>query len=402
MSDRINEFMIGSWITYFDYDIMSQEEQMKRLVRLGINYQPFPFSWYQPETHDDEEDWKEIDRLCQKYGVLYGMEIAGNKLGTSEEAFEKNIEIGKKLSDNLVVYHLMDEPFAPQIPMLANWVRRYREANPRVMPTFNLNPSYTSARNLNNSFRGYLQEVVDAVGQENMVYLSFDFYPFRKESTRWNMFADLEDMRYVALKNGALKTHAFLQANEFVKMRMPNIDEIRWSAYAHIAYGFKGLSYFNIVMPSANNYEGYTDGLIRQDGSVCNEELLENVGVLNMELRAVGNQTFNMQALHAYHTHEVCDYIELLPKDYYIQPTDNERKFVITEWDDDRYFVLFNNDFEQACETEFVVKGVKKLSVFNCKTKEYTPCVMNGERVKVQFAKGEGLLFRIDDGDSIK
>ncbi len=397
MSDRINRFMIGSWITYFRYDIMSQEEQMKRLVRLGINYQPFPFSWYEPETHDDEADWLEIDRLCQKYGVLYGMEIAGNKLGTSEEAFEKNVEIGKKLSDNLVVYHLMDEPFAPQIPMLAEWVKRYRAANPRVMPTFNLNPSYTSARNLNNSFRGHLQEVVDAVGKENMVYLSSDFYPFRKDSTRWYLFADLEDMRSVALKNGGLKTHAFLQANEFEKMRMPNIDEIRWSAYAHLAYGFKGLSYFNIVMPSSQNREGYTDGLIAQDGSVLNPELLEDIGALNADLHAVGNQTFPMQAVHAYHTHAVCDYIELLPEEYSILPLDGEGKFVITEFDDTQYFMLFNNSFESGCETEFLVKNAKKISVFNAKTKKYLPCAFENGRLKVRFEKGEGLLFRIDE-----
>ena len=101
-----DEFLIGSWVTYFDYKIMSQEDQMKRLAELGVNYHPFPFSWYEVETRDGLDDWKEIDRLCQKYNILYGMVTTETKTGNSDEAFEKNIVYGKEMSDNLVVYYL--------------------------------------------------------------------------------------------------------------------------------------------------------------------------------------------------------------------------------------------------------------------------------------------------------
>ncbi len=393
MADRINRFLIGSWVTYFDYSIMSQEEQMKRLVSLGINYQPFPYSWYQDETRDDLEDWKEIDRLCQKYGVLYGLKLA-TKTKDEQEIFEKTISMGKQMSDNLVVYHLKDEPNWDEVEPLGKWIRRYRKADENVMPTFNLHPSYASVRRLGNSYRGYLQAMVDAAGKENVVYLSHDFYPFDKNHTRRSMFADMEDVRSVAWENGKLKTHGFLQSCEWDKMRMPNIDEIRWHAYAHLAYGFKAISYFNIVLPRQENPEHFTDGLINQDGKVLNEELLAAIGELNKELHAVGNQTFSMNAAHAYHTHEVTKEIELLPAEYAVTPVDKEKKFVVTEFDNEEYFMLFNNNFEEAFETEFIVKGMKSVEVFNAKTNKYEPCAFDGEILKVSFEKGEALLFK--------
>ncbi len=392
MADRINKFLIGSWITYFDYAIMSQEEQMKRLVDLGINYQPFPYSWYQDETRDELDDWKEIDRLCRKYDVLYGMKVAA-KTGDEQAIFDRQLSIAKEMSENLIVYHLKDEPNWDEVAPLGAWIRRYGEADDRVAPTFNLHPSYAPTRMLGNSYRGYLQSVVDAAGKENVVYLSFDFYPFSKRRTRMGMFEDLEDVRSVAWKNGKLKTHGFLQSCQWDGMRMPTADEIRWHAYAHLAYGFKALSYFNMVTPRYGS-EGFIDGLIGQDGSVKNEELLKQIGELNAELHAVGNQLFPMHAAHAYHTHAVAKEIELLPENYSIAPVDEDKKFIVTEFDNEEYFMLFNNDFTQAFETEFIVKGVTDLRVFNAKTQSYEACSFDGERLKVAFGRGEGLLFR--------
>ncbi len=394
MADKVNQFLIGSWITYFDYEKMSHEEQMQRLVRLGVNYQPFPYAWYQPERRERVEDWKEIDRLCQKYGVLYGLQTAKNGNGATDEAFALNTSFGEQLSDNLIVYDLCDEPEDEGIEPLGEWVRRYRAASDKAIPTVNLLPSYAGEKRLGSDYPTYLQRMIDAAGADNMAYLSADFYLFKETEVRWYMFRDLEDMRSVALKNGKMKTHAFIQACKWKHMRMPNIDEMRWQAYANLAYGIKAMSYFNIVMPRATNAEGYTDGLITQEGEVLHPELLEEVGRLNADLHAVGNQLFPMHALHAYHTSAVCDGIELLPENYPITPVDRQGKFVVTEWDNQRYFMLFNNDFEREAEAEFIVKGATRVSVFNVKTNEYEACALHDGKIKVAFAKGEGLLFR--------
>ena len=136
---------------------MSHEDQAKRLADLGVNYHPFPFSWYEPDKRNKLEDWKEIDRICQKYGILYGMLTTDKKDGITEEAFNNNISFAKEMSDNLVVYHLFDEPHYGQLSMVGQWAKKYREANKNIYPTFNLFPSYVACRALRVGYEGYLQ-----------------------------------------------------------------------------------------------------------------------------------------------------------------------------------------------------------------------------------------------------
>ena len=394
-----DEFLIGSWVTYFDYGIMSQEEQMKRLVELGVNFHPFPFSWYDPETHDDLDDWKETDRLCQKYGVLYGLECYNDKRGTSDEAFKKHIEIAKEMSENLAVFHIFDEPMGCEVKMLGDWVRRYRAENPNVWPIFNLNPSSVSVRRLQTSYEDHLQAMIDAAGAENVAFLSSDFYPFMRDgSFKEYIFADMENIRKAAYDNGKIRTHAFLQAYGGNSCRMPTIDEIRWQAYAYMAYGFKALSYFNMVSPR-NNGGSFTEGLIMQDGSIPNPELLAATGELNFELRAVGNEMLNMQTVHAYHTHDISTYyaqgvVETLPEGYYVTPVDKDRKFVITEHEDKDRFMIFNNSFTLSGKSEFYVSGVNEIYVFDPTEKKYKKCDYKNGILTVTFKKGEGLLFK--------
>lgn len=394
------EFLIGSWITYFNYDIMSHEEQTKRLAELGVNYHPFPFSWYEPDKRDDLEDWKEIDRLNQKYGILYGMVTSENKSGITEEALEKTIAFSKEMSDNLVVFHVFDEPRYNQLSMLGEWVKKYRAANNKVMPVVNLFPSYVSCRALWVGYEGYLQKTIDEIGAENLAFLSHDYYPFDEKSTKMSIFADMEEIRKVAYRNGKMHTHAFLQACKWKGMRMPKLEEIRWQAYAYIAHGFKALSYFNIVAPHPTNWEGYTDCLIMNDGSIPNPELLESVKELNWEIRAVGNQLIHTNTLHAYHTQLLGrDYdcvLESLPKDYYIQPLETSQPFIITEHEDVDKFMIYNRDFEWEGEVKFAVKGVKEIFVFDPKTKDYKKCDYQNGILTVTLKKGEGLLFKKD------
>lgn len=395
-----DEFLIGSWVTYFDYKIMSQEDQMKRLAELGVNYHPFPFSWYDVETRDGLDDWKETDRLCQKYNILYGMVTTNDKVGNSDVAFEKNIAYGKEMSDNLVVYYLFDEPRYDQIPMLAEWVKKYRDADKRVFPAFNLFPSYVACRALRIGYEGYLQKIVDEVGAENMAFLSFDYYPFMENRTRGSIFADLEDVRKVAYRNGKLRTHGFIQANKWGGMRMPNFEEICWQAYSYLAYGFKALSYFNIVSPNGTNTEGFTDGLIMQDGRIPHPELLENIKELNWDIRAIGNELLSTNAVHAYHTcavdHYSSDMVEYLPKDYYIQSLTEEQPFILAEYDAKDKLMIVNRDFTWEGEAKFAMKGVKAVFVFDPKTKEYKPCAYKDGILTVSFKKGEGFLFNVE------
>ena len=241
---------------------------------------------------------------------------------------------------------------------------------------------------------------MDEVGADNMAFLSFDYYPFNAKDTKGSMFTDIEEVRKVAYRNGKLRTHGFIQANKWSGMRMPNFEEMCWQAYSYLAYGFKAISYFNIVSPNGTNTEGFTDGLIMQDGSIPHPELLENIKELNWDIRAIGNELLSTNTLHAYHTREVdhysADIVEVLPKDYYIQSLTEEQPFIISQHEAEDKFMIVNRDFTWEGEAKFALKDVKEVFVFNPKTKEYKLCDYKDGVLTVAFKKGEGFLFKLN------
>ena len=70
--DLNEQILIGSWVTYYRYNIASHDTQMRRLAQAGINFNLFPFQW-DTENWDSIEDWKQIDELCRKYRIVYGI-----------------------------------------------------------------------------------------------------------------------------------------------------------------------------------------------------------------------------------------------------------------------------------------------------------------------------------------
>ena len=181
---------------------------------------------------------------------------------------------------------------------------------------------------------------------------------------------------------------------------MPKIEEIRWQAYCYLAYGFKALSYFNIVSPRAQG--GFSNAPIMQNGDVPDPVLLENIGELNWEIRAVGNEMLSMQTVHAYHTQDISTYyakgiVELLPEDYRIRPLEKENKFIISEHETKDCFMIVNNNFEWEGEAKFFVADAKEIFVFVPATKTYQKCVYEDGILSIAFKKGEGLLFKIKE-----
>ena len=67
--DLNSEILIGSWVTYYRYNIDSLDVQMRRLAQSGVNFNLFPFQW-DVENWDSIEDWQEIDELCTKYRIF--------------------------------------------------------------------------------------------------------------------------------------------------------------------------------------------------------------------------------------------------------------------------------------------------------------------------------------------
>ena len=395
-----DEFLLGSWVTYYDYDITPHEEQMQLMHESGLNFAFAPFDWYDRSVYDSLEDWQAIDALCEQYEMYYLLSGGENGQGANQDSLDNGTAWAKEMGDRMLGYHLKDEPPRATFESLSSWYKKYREADPEHYPYVNLYPSYVGSQGLGGTYREYLQAWIDAVGAENMMALSHDFYPFGTSSTNVGIFSDLEDMRSVAYENGKLATHGFIQSTGWAGMRMPNLEEIRWHVYAYLAYGFKALSYFNYCNPGTS-IEGFEVSLMMPDGTIPDQELFDGVAELNWNVRLLGTELVKLDTVHAYHTTGKYSGTEVLPTNFFLRPI-GDCDFVVSlmeSKDNSGYSVmLFNNSWTQGCEQTFFLdsfSGAEGLEYFNIHTGQWEEVNTSSGSFTMSFAAGEGKLLRV-------
>ena len=228
MADDVttDDLLIGSWVSFFSYDIMSYEDQLDQMATAGINFNHFPktFGWV---GLGEIEYWDEVETLYAERNMLYTM---GGGMD------ESNISIGAAYADgkeHCIGYHVIDEPGYGKLEEVGRIVNLYREADTVRYPFVNLLPSYAGREGLVGSsttrdfYREHVATFVALAGAENIEYLSHDYYVFQEHGERKGIFSDMEAIRSVAYENGKMKTHAFPQSTAWAGMRMPNIEEMR-------------------------------------------------------------------------------------------------------------------------------------------------------------------------------
>ena len=343
MADEItsDDLLIGSWVSFYSFGIDRYEYQLDQMSAAGINFNIFPRDFGGGAMYDARY-WNRIENQYAKRNMVYFMN--GNM-------YEQNIALGAQYADGLehcIGYHVVDEPAADAFPEIGRLVNLYRQADTTRYPFINLLPSYAPAWALGGTYREHVEGFVEAVGAENIEYLSHDFYPFREGGGVMNgIFFDMEALRAVAYENGKLKTHAFPQSTAWPGTRMPTANEMRWNVYGYLAYGFKALTWFNLVCPgySNNDGEGFYDSLIYRDGTIRDPELFAAFSELNWEVRGLSDILMNLDTSHAYHTRKY-GRLETLPKDFFIQPESKSADFIISVMEpregEDHYVMIFN------------------------------------------------------------
>ena len=395
-----DDLLIGSWVSFYSFETDSFEQQLDQMANAGVNFNIFPRNFGSGMMFDAAY-WDEVEAQYAKRNMVYLMNGGMNA---------DLISIGAEYAagkEHCVGYHVIDEPLRSALPNVGAMVRSYREADSTRYPFVNLFPSYVGTAGLGGTYREYLQAYVDAAGAENIEYLSHDFYALAAGSTNMNIFADMEDMRAVAYENGKLKTHAFPQSTAWNGMRMPNIDEMRWNAYAYLAYGFKALSWFNLVCPGSSDTEGegFRDSLIYRDGTIRDETLFAEWGDLNWEIRGLSDALMNLDTVHAYHTRKQIPGVEYLPQDFFLTP---ERKidFVVSYMEakdgSEPYIMLFNKSWTKDLTAAFQIDfsyGIGTIEYLDPYTGEYIPMDISDGRLVDTFRPGEGKLYRLKSFD---
>ena len=400
MADDVtnDDFLIGSWVSFYSFDIDSYEYQLDQMAAAGINFNMYPYIFNDTNMYNLAH-WNYVEEQYAKRNMVYQM------IG---KLHDKNINIVSAYAagkEHCVGYHVMDEPSVSQFSLVAYSVKSHRKADPSRYPFVNLFPD-TGDYRIGGTYREYVSRFVEVCGAENIEYLSHDHYPFRSRGTDLGIFADMEVIRSVAYENGKLKTHAFPQASAWSGTRMPNINEMRWNVYGYLAYGFKALSWFNLVCPGNNDTEGegYYDSLIYRDGTIRNPELFAAWSDLNWEIRGFSSVLMNLDTVHAYHVKKNVEGVEYLPDDYFLQPTGlfNANDFIISVMEpkegNDQYIMIFNKSTTNSVTCDFKVDssaGVKYLEYFDPLTGEYTPVEFKNGHLKDSFIAGEGKLYRL-------
>lgn len=391
-----DKFLIGSWVSFYPFEIDSYEYQLDQMKEAGLNFNIFPA--YFGGGMRDAEVWADVEKQYEARDMYYCMNG-----GLDADMLKEGVQYAKGKS-RCIGYHLIDEPGGAALPRVGEFCRAYREADPKRYPFVNLFPSYVGTAAMEGDYYQYCTRFVKEAGEENIEYLSHDFYPFHLNGTALSIFADMEVIRRVAFENGRLRTHAFPQSTAWMGTRMPNIDEMRWNVYAYLAYGFKALSWFNLVCPGKSDDEGecFRESVIYRDGTVKNPQLLKDFGKLNAEVHALGDTLMKLDTVHAYHTTDRIGGVERLPADWMITPA-GDADFVIshmvTKKGDETYVMLFNNSWENPATASFAIdplSGIESLTYISpWGGNEYPVTVKDGVFTET-FRPGEGKLFKLN------
>ena len=393
-----DDLLIGSWVTFYSFDIDSYEYQLDQMAAAGINFNMFPRDFGSGAMYDADY-WNDIEEQYAKRNMVYQM---------NGSMAESNIAIGVEYAagkEHCIGYHLVDEPTADKFAEIARLTALYREADETRYPLVNLFPSYAPDWALGGTYYEHVENYVKTVGAENIDYLSHDYYPFRTGGVvLTDIYADMEVLRKVAYENGKLKTHAFPQSTAWNGTRMPNENEMRWNVYGYLAYGFKALSWFNLVCPGSSDTEGegFNDSLIYRDGTIRNPELYAFWSELNWEVRGLSDILMNVDVAHAYHT-RAANGVETLPEDYFIQPVNKRSEFIISVMEpkagEEQYIMLFNKNYKRdeiTAKFQVDLSGdVKWLEYFDPHTGEYTPVEITDGVIEETFLAGEGRVYRL-------
>ena len=403
MADDVttDDILIGSWVSWYSFDIDSWEYQLDQMAAAGINFNMFPHH-FGAGRELTEEYWSEVEEEYAKRNMVY------QSPGTIDPNLvddRVSLAAGK---EHCIGYHVKDEPTGDQLQTMADIIKLFREADSNIYPFINLFPSYAGETALGGTYYEHVSRFVELAGAENIEYLSHDHYPFLADgSVRTAIFGDMEAVRAVAYENGKLKTHAFPQSTAWNGMRMPNIHEMRWNAYAYLAYGFKALSWFNLVCPgnSDTEGEGFRDSLIYRDGTIRDPELFAAWGELNWEVRGLSSVLMNLDTVHAYHTDKRAKGVEIIPSDFFMKCAGGTRNggFIVSVMEpkegDDSYIMIFNKDYEKedlsGTFTFSSDSGVKWVEYFDPFIGEYIPVELTNGKFSTDFRPGEGRLYRL-------
>ena len=413
------EFLIASWISYYDINITSYEEQVADLSRSGVNLAIHPSTFSNGSSPFGGNSLANLDYYEEVYGKNHSYYLFHNLDDVQATA------AAVRDTESCVGYYIKDEPSASEFATWADYVQKFSQADPSRFPLVNLYPNYAGTTALGGTYENHVRSWVRTAGAENLRILSYDHYPFtQSEGVRSTFFSDVEVIRKVAFENGRMSTMGCTQMGSWNGMKRPTPDMARWNVNALLAYGFKNLIHFNWVAPEyvapSDGGEGMLDFVLSSTGEKT--DLYEPMQRVNWQTRQLGNQVLiHVDASHAYHTGTIPEGAEEIPRNFAVSPVEAGAEFIVSVFESkeggQKYIGLFNKSYDSAVTASFRVdqsSGIE--SMVWMKPDDFTVLPepgaelprlteiasdVTGGTLTAEFAPGEFKLYRLD-GENVE
>lgn len=195
-------------------------------------------------------------------------------------------------------FYLRDEPPSDWFPHLEQVAGPFRELAPTKWPYINLFPDYAVPGQLGaTNYDEYLERFIATCRPR---ILSYDNYSLMDDgSVRANFWSNLESVRAAARRHDLEFWNIVLAVAHF-HYAEPTAAGLRLQAYATLACGGRGLSYFTYFAPPVG---GYRNAAVDQFGDeTATWQLLQNV---NHQVLKLAPTLLQMKCDDAYHLGEV-------------------------------------------------------------------------------------------------
>jgi len=284
-------------------------------------------------------------------------------------------------------YFVRDEPGAGMFPGLAAMASLLQQEAPGKWAYINLFPNYANADQLGaSSYEDYLEKFIAAC---HPTQLSYDFYALMDDgSLRDGYWNNLEQMRSAAKKHHLPFWNIVLAVAHF-SYREPTAADLRFEVFSSLAYGARGIAYFDYFAPQAGNYRA---AAIDQFGHAT--PTWNNLQNVNLQIQKLAPTLLELTSDDTYHFGSIPTGCHGPGPDSLV--TNMAGEFAVgdfTHADGTRYVMVVNKNVLKStlCQPQFrhPPKALKFVSPYSGQVGAYV-----GEQV--WLAPGHGVLLKLE------
>ncbi len=351
-------------------------------------------------ANDKEGNLKTLD-MAERYGMkVYVYDARMNGSDDDIKALVKDY----KTHPALAGYYVTDEPDSARLQSVIDTYKKVTELDKEGDAYVNHLPDWAVP-----NYEAFLKRWIEGVGKENLNYLAYDNYPYkRKQRLEKTYFNNLDIIRRTGLKYH-VKTSSCLQSfgmyfSGVEELRRPNADEMRLNVFSNLAYGIKNPVWYP-YWTTAKHGDVITMSscIINYDGA--KSDLYEPFKILNGEMKQLGKTLIHLDALEVYHTGDSL-WIGTAkpPADFLFNVLNKGADLILSRMVNPEtgkeYIMVVNKSFKESGKFTFQIKNsVKKIEEISKSTGTSVPSSFDrkSHRLTATFLPGEGKLYALSN-----